>query len=113
MWALWLGFIFGSVIESMLMLGVAAGGYCGALTLGREVPRVHSPKLTWNLKRSSLKRTVVYKGLLFRFHLCLGDCKLASQDVQVRMARELVRHFLLYLIGVSGKGGRDSQKRPV
>ena len=32
---------------------------------------LHSSKLTSNLKRSALKRTVVFFGPLFRFHVCL------------------------------------------
>ena len=36
--------------------------------------RYTRPNLTWNLKGSPLKRTVVYKGPFFRFHACLAEC---------------------------------------
>ena len=34
---------------------------------------IHSPKLTWNLKRGPLQTTVLFKGLLIRFYVSLGS----------------------------------------
>ena len=36
------------------------------------------PQLTWNLKKTLLTRTAVYKGALFRFHVCLAKCLCGS-----------------------------------
>ena len=36
--------------------------------------QVHSPKLTWNLKRTPSKRTVACNSPLFRLHVCLAEC---------------------------------------
>ena len=35
---------------------------------------VHFGKLTWNLKRGLLKRIVVYKRLIFKFHVSFPEC---------------------------------------
>ena len=35
---------------------------------------LHSPKLTWNPKRSRFKRTVVYKWPPVTFHDCFAEC---------------------------------------
>ena len=37
--------------------------------------KVHSAKQAWNLKRGGLQITVFSKGLLFRIHLDLGECR--------------------------------------
>ena len=39
---------------------------------------IHSGKQAWNLKRGPLQTTVLFKGLLFRFHVCLGECRLGG-----------------------------------
>ena len=41
---------------------------------------IHSPKLTWNPKRSPLKRTIVHETALFRFHVCLAECSMVDTD---------------------------------
>ena len=36
---------------------------------------VHSGKLTWNPKGGPLKRTIIFKGTLFRFHIGFPECE--------------------------------------
>ena len=36
---------------------------------------LHSPRPAWILKCSSLQSTVVYRGHLFRFHVCLAEIR--------------------------------------
>ena len=47
--------------------------------------RIHSPKVTWNLKRGPLQTTVLFNGLLVRFYVGLGEC--SSQLLGVRLLR--------------------------
>ena len=42
---------------------------------------VHSPNLTWDLKRSPLKRILVCNGPLVRFHVLLADCRILVSHV--------------------------------
>ena len=60
----------------------------------------HSGKPTWNLVGSLLKRTVVYEGLLFRFHVSLPECKrprnkeeLPAGDVAFRAGKQQLDVF--------------------
>ena len=52
--------------------------------------KVHTGKLTWNLKRALLKRIVVYREHLFRFHVCFPQCKMAEVDPKKRKSELLL-----------------------
>ena len=41
---------------------------------GRQLTGVHSPKLTWSLKKGPVKRMLDHSGLPVRFHVCLAEC---------------------------------------
>ena len=43
--------------------------------VGTWTCRIHSGKLTWNMKRASLKRTVVCREPLLLFHASFVECK--------------------------------------
>ena len=56
---------------------------------------IHCPKLTWNLKRIPLKRIVVCKGPLFRFHVCLAECSLQACCISRATLGSLLLQFAM------------------
>ena len=51
---------------------MGAKGEVGLEPVGKASSASFGSTLPWNLRRGPLKRTVVYKGPLFRFHVNLG-----------------------------------------
>ena len=50
---------------------------------GSPVERVlsHPMKIAWNLKGGLLKRTVVHKGPLLRFHVCFPEWEVGDHKI--------------------------------
>ena len=50
-------------------------GLSAQIWVHTEIARIHSAKLTWNLKRGPSKGIAIYKGAIFGFHVSVLECR--------------------------------------